>query len=512
MTGKADNSHEADKPKESQPAPEAAQKSGIVTDPYKLAELKATQQERIRAQGHSATDLYNDKDKPQPKKTKFELVDDGAAKPGATHAAVPTGHPTDWLVAGRNLAALPFEQQAQIIGIGLMAGIEQYNRERLERNWGALIGTVQGIGDTAVNLGKIADFSAYCITGDKARAGKMGAEFGKSVGQSIISGVNIFEGAKEYGEHIQKTGDVGKPIRDVIAVGQILDRQWEKLSPREQERQKYELIGQLVSDAFIGPPGAKAIGKATKFTEVLGCISKAATEHGGHTVDEIRKAVNKISDVVRDLMAPEFVLEGGIKVKASQLRKSELNVLKSLGQVSEHTPETRPLFTNADGTRLYRDHEIEALGGEHTLEKLTPEQLKSKDVKRYELPKIEVSSFGVTFSASIPGKFSMLNGDIEEKGVVDVINIRKGLMPEGAGAHFVAETLKAIDAIPTKEFSYSLISNPETQLAFANHLPPEQSLLGKHMIKVLKEFGLRVESAQWVSERDSLSIVLNVKR
>ncbi len=237
-----------------------------------------------------------------------------------------------WMEAGRKLAALPFQQQAQIIGNGLMAGLEQYSHDQREREWGALIGTVQGVGDTAANLGKIADFCAYCIVGDKDRAGKTGAEFGTSLGQSIISGVNIFEAAKEYGEKIQKTGDIGKPIRDVIAVGQILDREWSKMPPREQERQKYELIGQLVSDSLIGPPGAKAIGKATKFTEVLGCISKAAAEHGGQTVGEIRMAATKISDVVKDLLSPELGVAGGGKNKATRLEKSEQTVLKSLGR------------------------------------------------------------------------------------------------------------------------------------------------------------------------------------
>ncbi len=583
MTGKADTPHEADKPKESHPAPDAAQKPGIGADPFMQAEWRATQQERIRAQDHSATDLLHDKEKPQPHKTKFELVDDAAAKRaerlarakeqentgsliakeakknpaaepvnklkqwadklpdgpdkehfeklvrqqaaslspelaarmkerGATHEGVPAGHPPDWMEAGRKLAALPFEKQAQIIGSGLMAGLEQYSHEQRERQLGALIGTVQGVGDTAVNLAKVADFCAYCIIGDKARAGKMGAEFGTSVGQSIISGVNIFEAAKEYGENIQKSGDIGKPIRDVIAVGQILDREWSKLPPREQERQKYELIGQLVSDSFIGPPGAKAIGKATKFTEVLGCISKAAAEHGGHTVDEIRKAVGKISDVVKDLMAPEFVMEGGVKIKASQLEKGEQNLLKSIGRAGEYTPETKPLFATLDGKRLYSDKEIEAMGGVKALEQMTPEQLKSKDLKRYEMPKIHVHSFGDTFSANIPGTLSILNATQAEKGVVDIVNIRKGLLPDGAGAHFLAAVLKANESIPTKELICSLIKNKETMEAFANHLPAEQSFMGRHMIKALKELGLRVDSAAWFDDHGSVNIVFKIKR
>jgi hypothetical protein len=86
------------------------------------------------------------------------------------------------------------------------------------------------------------------------------------------------------------------------------------------------------------------------------------------------------------------------------------------------------------------------------------------------------------------------------------------LLPDGAAAHFVAEALNAVDAIPTKELSYCLITNPETKGAFAKHLPAEQSLLGRHIIKALKELGLRVEAAEWGGDEFSLEIVCKVKR
>lgn len=72
-----------------------------------------------------------------------------------------------WLNAGRTIAALPFDKQVQIIGIGLSAGVEQYRLEDRERTIGAIIGSIQGLGNVMTNLAKIADFSAYCIIGDK---------------------------------------------------------------------------------------------------------------------------------------------------------------------------------------------------------------------------------------------------------------------------------------------------------------------------------------------------------
>jgi len=507
MTGKADDHKEIQKPQESHPAPEAAQRSGVIDDQSKRAEWKATQQERMRAQEHSATDLLHDKAHPQPKKSKFELVDDASAKHDAT-----VNHPPDWLELGRKLAGLPLQTQAQIIGNGLLAGIEQYSHEQREREWGALIGTVQGVGDTAINLAKIADFCAYCTIGDKERAGKMGADFGAALGQSIVSGVNVFEGAKEYANNIQKTGDIGKPIRDVIALGQILDREWEKLPPREQERQKFELIGQLVSDGLIGTHGAQAMGRATKFTEILGSISKAAAEHGGQKLEVVKKAASKISDLTKDLLSPELAVAGVGKIKASQLEKGAENIAKSIGRYSEYVPEKKPLFLNVSENRLLKENDLALHGGLKKLESLTAEELEKLGIKRFELPKLNLWWDTQTFSASIPEKFAALNAAVLEKGVIDIVRIRKGWLPEGAGSHFLAEALKAHKAIPTKELICSLITNPQTKEAFEKGLPAEESLLGKFMIKALKELGLKAESAQWVKREDSINIVIKIKR
>lgn len=211
-------------------------------------------------------------------------------------------------------------------------------------------------------------------------------------------------------------------------------------------------------------------------------------------------------------MTPELAMAGGIKIKPSQLEKGELNVLKSIGKYSEHSPETRPLFTNASGKRLYRDNEIETMGGVKALEKMTPEELKSKDLKRYEMPTIRLSSYGNSFRAFIPDHVAMLNGEILEKGVVDISLVYKGLLPDGVGAHFLADTLKACDAIPTKKFIASIITNPETLEAFAKGLPAEQSLLGRHMIKALKECGLEAQSAEFVKIGRTLRLVIDTKR
>lgn len=109
-----------------------------------------------------------------------------------------TNSPDGWLEAGRRIAGLPLEKQFEIIGSGLAAGISQYQYEENQRTWGRLIGTVQGIGEVSENLAKVADFSAALILNDQERAGKMGAEFGQALGETIVSGVKLFAAADRY--------------------------------------------------------------------------------------------------------------------------------------------------------------------------------------------------------------------------------------------------------------------------------------------------------------------------
>ncbi len=158
------------------------------------------------------------------------------------------------------------------------------------------------------------------------------------------------------------------------------------------------------------------------------------------------------------------------------------------------------------------DKDVELHGGLKKLESMTADELAREGLERYELPKINLWWNARTFSASVPGTLSILNGSMLGEGEVDIINIRRGLLPEGSGAHFLAEVLKAHNAIPTKEINCSLITNPETREAFKNHLPAEESLLGRHFIKALKELGLKAESAEWVEDGQILNIVFKTKR
>jgi hypothetical protein len=182
-------------------------------------------------------------------RARYEQVDESKHK--ALRAENLTNKPEDWLIVAQKIAQLPMYKKFQIIGSGLMAGIEQYQQDERERDWGRLIGTVQGTGEVLQGLAKIADFGAACILGDNEQAGKMGDEFGAALGQTIVGGVRLFQAADQYLFNIGYTGDYAKSFRDIASTGQKLDDQWNRLPPREQERIKAKLITEMIESGAI---------------------------------------------------------------------------------------------------------------------------------------------------------------------------------------------------------------------------------------------------------------------
>jgi hypothetical protein len=123
-----------------------------------------------------------------------------------------------WLEAGRRIAELPAEQQLEVIGTGLMAGHEQYRADERERAWGQIIGTTEGLAVVAVNLATISEFTCDVIAGNKARAEERGGNFGKALGETLVSGVQLFSAAdqlKRYNTNLP----IGKaPIKLKVTV------------------------------------------------------------------------------------------------------------------------------------------------------------------------------------------------------------------------------------------------------------------------------------------------------
>jgi len=238
-----------------------------------------------------------------------------------------------WLEAGRRISELPIDKQLQVIGSGLMAGYQQYQADETERIWGRIIGTTEGLGAVVVNLATIAEFTCDCIAGNKERAAERGGKFGEAVGQTIVSGVKLFQDADAYLFKVGFDGDYGRPFRDLVTVGAALNDRWAQLPPIEQERVKYKLITEMAADCLIGAGGAKAIGKAKVFTEVLDAIAIEAKAAGGavkgvgsQVVADLKgmrqdvaahgqHVTRYIQELLKDFTAPEMAIPGGGKIK-----------------------------------------------------------------------------------------------------------------------------------------------------------------------------------------------------
>lgn len=246
-----------------------------------------------------------------------------------THQAL-TNTPEGWLHAVQRIAQLPMDKQLEILSSALNAGIEQYNHDERERSLGRLIGTVEGAGQVATNLAKIADFSAYCIIGDHERASNMGKEFGDALGQTIVGGVGLWQAANLYLYNIGFAGDYAKPFRDIAELGHELNEHWSNLPPREQERIKSKFITEMIADGMIAVGGLSAVKKASSFTEILDAIAEEAKVLQSRG----KKTATAIHDAVDALLQPQAVTPEGVKIRLPK---------------DGATNETRMLMSKADG-------------------------------------------------------------------------------------------------------------------------------------------------------------------
>lgn len=265
----------------------------------------------------------------------------------------PTNTTGGWLEAGRQIAQLPLDKQIQVIGAGLIAGVQQYQHDERERQWGQLIGTVQGAGEVLVNLATIAEFSSDVVCGNKARAMERGEQFGKALGETVVSGVRLFQATQKYSYEVGYTGDYGRLFRDLANVGMALNDRWSQLPPREQERIKYKLMTEMAADGLMGAGGAKAIGKAKVFTEVLDAIAIEAKTATKATLHAGKRAAKAIGDVVKDLTQPELALPGGGRMKfRGDFGKSPHVLMSQADDLGGAAKSGRLLLNGKDGTLI----------------------------------------------------------------------------------------------------------------------------------------------------------------
>jgi len=141
------------------------------------------------------------------------------------------------------------------------------------------------------------------------------------------------------------------------------------------------------------------------------------------------------------------------------------------------------------------------------LENMTPEQLEKLGIKKTELP-LKLDKYENFIAASVPGYGANFCGDVVSPGVVRATVLFSGTLPEGSGSTFLAEALKAHNALPTKELVLKGIINHATLKAFREGVAAEDTLLGKCATKALKSLGITPTSYQYEVVNGTLNIII----
>lgn len=301
----------------------------------------------------------------------------------SSESAPMTNSPEGWQEAGRRIAELPLDKQFEVIGSGLAAGIMQYQHDENQRNWGRVIGTVQGIDEVSVNLAKIADFSAALILNDHDRAGKMGAEFGQALGETIVGGVKLFSAADQYLFNIGYTGDYAKPFRDVAIIGNALNQKWSELPPREQERIVSRLTTQLIAEGAITAGGASMISNAPKFTKILDAVAKESRELPVLVGGKAHKAADAVEDAVQDTV--KQVLDGDVNLGKTAAKLDELSsgdVPKRRHLLAEEGDKGEPIPVPEDFGKRMMHYNASSIEIRDAIKQL-PEEIRQAVVKGY---------------------------------------------------------------------------------------------------------------------------------
>jgi len=419
--------------------------------------------------------------------------------------------------AFRNLANIPFEQQIQIIGQALYSGVDQYLIDQRQSALGSVVGAVEGVGHLAEDFARIADFGATLILGDNERAGQMGAEFGQSVGESIVGGVRLFKASEAYLNELGASGDYSKPFRDLAVVATVLNDRWKDLPPFEQERLKAQIATEMFGGSLLGMGAKGTISKAKTFTEVLDSVAEQALKHGIKKTEIVKKTVKSIATTIGDMLQPEYALPGGGKIKFGQeltdsAKKSE-HFLAMMGRSGEHIPTKKPLFLAPGKNKVLNSAEMDACGGIEKLKNMTDGELASIGLKRFELPKMKLDGDEFSIKATIPGdNHAWFHAEPSSDGTLLIRHVDKGSLPEGSGAYFAAEALQAHNIKNITKVILHHVIHPDSFSAYQAGKLAENTYVAGHAAKMLRLLGLKPISFRYQEVGSSVNIIIETGR
>ena len=202
------------------------------------------------------------------------------------------------------IAALPLDQQAQVIG----AGIKAYSGEMTHQQIRIGVGMIAGFGDgvlglahSAENLGQaiigVAQFSRDAIE-NRPAAAATAHHSAESLGKLLVNGVRVYSTAEGYMESVgaaTSVGDYGKALRDVAWLGQQMNSRWEAMTPEEKTRLTTKLATENLGGFAVGF-GTDKLAKSIKITEALEALGAEASTMAPAVKDKVNKFINRLAD------------------------------------------------------------------------------------------------------------------------------------------------------------------------------------------------------------------------
>ncbi|CAN5317762.1 hypothetical protein BH11CYA1_BH11CYA1_41250 [soil metagenome] len=232
--------------------------------------------------------------------------------------------------------------------------------------------------------------------------------------------------------------------------------------------------------------------KSAKFVEALEELGQTAKSLGAEQKEKYRKLISGLADE----LGQQVVTDTGHKIKMGPLEDGvENTAAKMVGRFGESLPERKPLFLIAGANKLLNDSAIQTFGGMAKLEAMTEGELASIGLRRYELPKLKMSSDGFSIQAhAASDRLLWARATVPSPGSVVITDINIGALPKGSGNQLLTKFLEAHNAIPREKLIFRQIMEPTTVQQLQDGIEPAQTVMGKLGIKSMKALGVTPKS------------------
>jgi len=257
--------------------------------------------------------------------------------------------------------------------------------------------------------------------------------------------------------------------------------------------------------------GADRLAKSVKITEALETLGTEASAMGSGVREKASKLISRMAD---ELMPQSMGVtpDGRLIPIKTDAGKIDDFAAKMVGRSGEYVPEHKPMFLAPGPNKVLSKREMEAFGGLKKLEAMSDGELASIGLRRYEMSKLRLESDEFSLQAKVPGDHrAWFRASVSKDGTLVLTDLSKGAMPDGTGAYFLAEALKAHNLKPTGKIFLKNIREKETLPALAAGVSPEHTKIGRCVTKGLKELGLTPTAFKLVETDRGIDIIIELR-